>query len=152
MRPTTWICSAEAPSLSLAFNNNQTEVTRFNPATLNASRIRQLEEGLPETRWSLTGTQTWGPLRALARVSQYDGWYDNEDGVAYDGGNYIFDAEIAYTVRDALTFVVGAQNLFDEYPEENPGAAAGVGNRYSQYTPFGFNGGLWYGRFSYSFD
>ena len=96
---------------------------RFNPATLNASRIRQLEEGLPETRWSLTGTQTWGPLRALARVSQYDGWYDNEDGVAYDGGNYIFDAEIAYTVRDAMTFVLGAQNLFDEYPEENPGAA-----------------------------
>ena len=110
-------------SLSLAFNNNQTEVTALQSrTTLNASRIRQLEEGLPETRWSLTGTQTWGPLRALARVSQYDGWYDNEDGVAYDGGNYIFDAEIAYTVRDAMTFVLGAQNLFDEYPEENPGA------------------------------
>src|SRR5688572_877246 len=50
-------------SLSLAFNNNQTEVKRFNPETLNESRIRQLEEGLPETRWGLTGTQTWGPLR-----------------------------------------------------------------------------------------
>ena len=34
----------------------------------------------------------------------------------------MFDAEVAYTVRDALTFVLGAQNLFDEYPEENPGA------------------------------
>jgi iron complex outermembrane recepter protein len=139
-------------SLSLAFNNNQTEVMRFNADTLNASRIRQLEEGLPETRWSLTGTQTWGPLRALARVSQYDGWYDNEDGYYYDGGDYVFDAEIAYTVRDALTFVLGAQNLFDEYPEENPGARSGVGNLYSQYTPFGFNGGLWYGRFHYSFQ
>jgi iron complex outermembrane receptor protein len=138
-------------SLSLAFNNNQTEVTRFNPDTLGASRIRQLEQGLPETRWSLTGTQGWGPVRLLARVSQYDGWYDNEDGRAYDGGNYIFDAEVAYTMRDSLTFVLGAQNLFDEYPEENPGGAAGAGNRYSQYTPFGFNGGFWYGRFNYSF-
>jgi iron complex outermembrane receptor protein len=138
-------------SLSLAFNNNQTEVTRFNPDTLGPNRIRQLEEGLPETRWSLTGTQGWGPVRLLARVSQYDGWYDNEDGREYDGGNYIFDAEVAYTVRDALTFVLGAQNLFDEYPEENPGGAAGAGNRYSQYTPFGFNGGFWYGRFNYSF-
>ena len=81
-------------SLSLAFNNNQTEVTRFNPATLNANRIKQIEEGLPETRWGLTGTQTWGALRLLARVSQYDGWYDNEDGRTYDGGNYIFDAEV----------------------------------------------------------
>jgi iron complex outermembrane recepter protein len=139
-------------SLSLAFNNNQTEVKRFNPDTLNASRIRQLEEGLPETRWGLTGTQTWGPLRLLARVSYYDGWYDNEDGREYDGGNYIFDAEVAYTVRDSLSLIVGAQNLFDEYPEENPNAAAGVGNKYSQYTPFGFNGGFWYGRLTYSFQ
>jgi iron complex outermembrane receptor protein len=139
-------------SLSLAFNNNTTDVTRFNPDTLNANRIRQLEEGLPETRWSLTGTQSWGPLRFLARVSQYDGWYDNEDGRAYDGGNYLIDAEIAYSVRDALTFVLGAQNLFDEYPDENPGGAAGAGNRYSQYTPFGFNGGFWYGKLTYSFE
>jgi iron complex outermembrane receptor protein len=138
-------------SLSLAFNNNKTEVTRFNPDTLNASRIRQLEEGLPENRWSLTGTQTWGALRALARVSQYDGWYDNDDGYYYDGGDFVFDAEVAYTMRDALTFVLGAQNIFDEFPEENPGARTGVGNRYSQYTPFGFNGGFWYGRFQYSF-
>jgi iron complex outermembrane receptor protein len=139
-------------SLSLAFNNTKTEVTRFNPDTLNASRIRQLEEGLPETRWGLTGTQTWGPLRLLGRVSYYDGWYDNEDGQEYDGGNYIFDAEVAYTFRDSLSVIVGAQNLFDEYPDENPNAAAGVGNKYSQYTPFGFNGGFWYGRLTYSFE
>jgi len=138
-------------SLSLAFNNNKTEVTRFNPDTLDASRIRQLEEGLPETRWSLTGTQSWGPLRLLARVSQYDGWYDNEDGRSYDGGNFIVDAEVAYNVNDGLTFILGAQNLFDEYPDENPGGAAGAGNRYSQYTPFGFNGGFWYGRMTYRF-
>jgi iron complex outermembrane receptor protein len=139
-------------SLSLAFNNNQTEVTRFNPNTLDAARIRQLEQGLPETRWSLTGTHSWGPWRFLARVSQYDGWYDNEDGRYYDGGNFIVDAEVAYNVRGGLTFILGAQNLFDEYPDENPGGAAGAGNRYSQYTPFGFNGGFWYGRLAYRFD
>ncbi len=137
--------------LSLAFNDNTTEVTRFNPATLNNTRIRQLEEGLPETRWSLTGNQDWGNWRALARVSYYDGWFDSEDGQVY-GDNYTFDAEVGYTYNDALTMVVGAQNLFDHYPDENPGAAAGVGNKYSQYTPFGFNGGFWYARLSYSFD
>jgi iron complex outermembrane receptor protein len=137
--------------LSLAYNNNTTEVTRFNPATLNDTRIRQLEEGLPETRWSLTGNQDWGNWRALARVSYYDGWFDSEDGQVYDD-NYTFDAEVGYTYNDALTVVVGAQNLFDHYPDENPGAAAGVGNKYSQYTPFGFNGGFWYARLSYSFD
>ncbi|MGQ0833998.1 MAG: TonB-dependent receptor plug domain-containing protein, partial [Gammaproteobacteria bacterium] len=139
-------------SLSLTFNNNETEVTRFNPVTLNDARIRQLQEGLPETRWGVTGTQSWGGWRALARLSYYDDWYDNEDGQLYDGGDYIVDAELAYTHNDALTFVLGAQNVFDQYPDENPNAAATVGNRYSQYSPYGFNGGLWYGRFSYRFD
>jgi len=36
------------------------------------------------------------------------------------------------------------QNALDETPDENPNAAAGVGNQYSQYSPFGFNGGFWY--------
>ena len=49
--------------LSVAYNHNTTEVTQFNPETLNDTRIRQLEEGLPETRWSLTGNQDWGNWR-----------------------------------------------------------------------------------------
>ena len=139
-------------SLSLAYNKNQTEVERFNPVTLDAGRIRRLEEGLPETRVSLTGTQTWGAFRALARASYYDSWYDGEDVRSYDGGNYLFDAEVAYTPNSSMTFALGAQNMFDKYPQENPGAAAGPGNRYSQYSPFGFNGAFWYGRFSYNFQ
>jgi iron complex outermembrane recepter protein len=141
-----------ATTVSLAFNNNQTEVTRFNPDTLDSSRIRQLEEGLPETRWSLTGTQSFGAWRALARVSQYDDWYDNEAGILFDGGDFVFDVELAYTVKEALTFVVGAQNVFDDYPQENPDARATTGNLYSQFAPMGFNGGFWYGRLKYSFE
>ncbi len=139
-------------ALSLAFNNNKTEVTRFDPVTLSTNRIRQLEEGVPETRWSLTGTHGTGPWRALARVSQYDDWYDNEAGILFDGGDFVFDVELAYTMRDAMTFVIGAQNVFDDYPQENPDARATTGNLYSQYAPMGFNGGFWYGRFVYSFN
>ena len=42
-------------------------------------------------------------------------------------------------------------NLFDTTPEENPGAADGVGNRYSQFSPFGFNGAYYYARVRYEF-
>lgn len=139
-------------ALSLAFNNNKTEVTRFDPVTLSTNRIRQLEEGVPDTRWSLTGTHSMGPWRALARVSRYDDWYDNEAGFVFEGGDFLFDVEFAYTMRDALTFVVGAQNVFDDYPKENPDARATTGNLYSQYSPMGFNGGFWYGKFVYSFE
>ena len=90
-------------------------------------------------------------MRLLGRVGYWDEWYDNEDGRVY-GGETLVDLEAAYTFANAMTVVVGAQNVFDQYPEENPGAAAGVGNRYSQYTPFGFNGAFWYARLKYDFD
>ena len=43
------------------------------------------------------------------------------------------------------------QNFLDETPDDNEGAADGVGNAYSQFAPLGFNGAFWYGRVSYDF-
>lgn len=137
-------------NISVAYNNNETDVQRFDPTTLDADRVRQLREALPKTRWNVTGVQAWGNLSALARLSYYDGWYDADDGQAY-GSDYTIDLEVAYSFREKMTFVVGAENVLDEYPQQNPFAGIS-GNRYSGYTPFGFNGGFWYGRFAYSFD
>ena len=86
--------------------------------------------------------------RFLARYSYFDDWWDSEDGNTYDG-KYILDLEGAFTWNDRMTVVVGLQNALDETPDENPGAAAGVGNQYSQYSPFGFNGAYWYLRLRY---
>ncbi len=136
---------------SLLFNNTTTDVTQFNPATLDATRIRELQEALPETRWNLSANHhindAW---RVLGRLSYYDDWYDSEDGNVY-GGEYLVDLEGAYKFNDATTFVIGGQNIFDTTPEENPGARAGVGNLYSQFSPFGFNGSFWYARVKYNF-
>ncbi|MEM8930720.1 MAG: TonB-dependent receptor [Acidobacteriota bacterium] len=135
--------------ISVLFNNTETKVTDFNPATLDAIRIRELQEALPETRFNVSVNQNFGEAwRFLARVSYFDDWFDSEDGQVYDG-EYLFDAEIAYTWDDQVTFVLGGQNIFDTFPQENPGARAGVGNLYSQFSPFGFNGGFYYARIKY---
>ena len=137
---------------SFLFNFTETEVTKFNPATLDATRIRELQEALPETRWNFTANHRMdNGLRLLGRFSYFDGWFDSEDGEVY-GGEYLFDMEVAYDLRENMAIVAGGQNVFDTYPRENPSAAAGVGNRYSQFTPFGFNGAFWYVRLSYKFD
>ncbi len=139
-------------TFSFLYNNTDTEVTRFNPATLDNTRIRELQEGLPETRWTLTGNHRFNDAwRVLARASFYDDWFDSEDGNVYSGKT-LFDLEGAYTWNDSVTFVVGGQNIFDTTPDENPGARAGVGNLYSQFSPFGFNGAYWYARVKYDFD
>lgn len=137
-------------SFSLLFNHTETDVTKFNPATLDATRIQELQEALPETRWNFTVNHRLGDSwRFLGRLSYYSGWFDSEDVASYPG-EYIFDLEVAHT-WNAVTFVLGGQNVFDTFPEENAGARAGVGNLYSQFTPFGFNGGFWYARLKYDF-
>ena len=50
-----------------------------------------------------------------------------------------------------LSVVFGADNITDETPDENPNAAAGGGNQYSQWSPGGFNGRFAYMRLIYDF-
>jgi len=137
-------------TLSLAYNHTETEVADAG-TTVNAARIQQIEEGLPETRYNIAGTHFMGKWRFLARISYFDDWYDSEDGNTYDG-EYLVDAEASYQFNENIKVIVGAQNLFDEVPEQNPGAAAGVGNRYSQFSPFGFNGAYYYLRVGYDWN
>ncbi|MEM7583735.1 MAG: TonB-dependent receptor [Acidobacteriota bacterium] len=139
-------------TFSFLFNLTETEVTKFNPDTLDATRIRELQESLPETRWNLTANHRLeNGLRLLGRLSYYDDWFDSEDGQVY-GGEYLVDLEAAYSFTEAFTLTLGGQNVTDTFPSENPGARSGVGNLYSQFSPFGFNGAFWYARLSYKFD
>ena len=138
--------SVNNTDLHLLFNHTDTEVTGFNPDTLSEGRIRQLEEALPKTRGAIAVTQTLNKLRLMGRVSSYSGWYDADDAYAYEGTNVLVDAEAGYRFGKRTQFVLGGTNILNHYPEENPGARAGVGNLYSQYTPFGFNGAFWYAR------
>jgi iron complex outermembrane receptor protein len=133
-------------AVHLLFNFTDTEVTAFNPDTLSEGRIRQLEEALPRVRSAVALNQTIDKLRLMGRVSTYSGWYDADDAYKYEGTNVLVDAEAAYMLTKRAQLVVGGTNIFNHYPEENPGARAGVGNLYSQYTPFGFNGAFWYAR------
>lgn len=143
--PVDW--SAGNTEFSLAYNQTDTKVV--NPGTnIGATRIREYEEGLPETRYNVAANHTAGDWRFLARASYYDDWYDSEDGNTYDGKTLV-DLEAAYNWNENTMIVLGAQNAFDTLPDENPGAAGGVGNIYSQFSPFGFNGAFWYLRLRY---
>ena len=134
-------------TFSLSYNNTDTKVV--NPGVnIGETRIREYEEGLPETRYNLQANHHMGDWRFLARLSYFDDWYDSEDGNTYDGKS-IVDLEGAYMFNENLTVILGAQNAFDTLPDKNPGARAGVGNRYSQFSPFGFNGAYYYLRVKY---
>jgi iron complex outermembrane receptor protein len=148
-----------ATTVSSAWNWTTTEVTRFDEETLDAGRIRILEEGLPNIRGNVAVNHSFaGGTRFLVRASYWGGYYDGEqpyyesnpeNTIDYPARTLI-DTEAARTFADRWTLTLGAQNLLNTYPEQYPGAAAGVGNRYGQFTPFGFNGLFLYSRVGYS--
>ena len=150
--------SGSTTTVSSVWNWTRTTVTNFNANTLTDHRIRLLEDGLPDVRGNVSIDHVFaGGTRFHVRGSYWGGYFDGEqpnyDSSPGDTINYparvIFDAEVARTFADRWTLTIGAQNVLNTYPEEYPGAAAGTGNRFGPFTPFGFNGGFYYTRLSY---
>ncbi len=132
------------------FNHTTTEVTQFNPELLNtARRVRELQEALPQNRWNFSVNQKMGRLEVLGRLSYYGAWFDWDSAQTLFSGKPIFDVEVAVPFSERTTLALGAQNAFNTFPDVSPNATS-VGEQYSEYTPWGFNGGYYYVRLSYS--
>ncbi|HEX8534703.1 MAG TPA: hypothetical protein VF662_11085, partial [Allosphingosinicella sp.] len=77
---------------------------------------------------------------------------------------WVTDLELRLKAGDMATFALGANNVFDVYPDQVPMGLAGTSGTtnvfypatsyivpFSQYSPFGFNGRFVYGRMSVKF-
>jgi iron complex outermembrane recepter protein len=142
------LVSGGATRATLAINYTKTDVTNVGD-TLNSTRVRQLEEGLPRWKGFLNLTHEQGRLRGLLRANYFGKYFEAhlEDDTLpiFAKARMTVDAEIGYEVIDGIELAVGAQNLFDTYPTLNPWRGI-VGAQYGERSPFGFNGGSWYVR------
>ncbi|MEM9397010.1 MAG: TonB-dependent receptor, partial [Pseudomonadota bacterium] len=135
---------------TLAFNWNETEVTdrgTINP--ISDGRVEALEELLPNWKGNVQWSHVQGPFRTLLRANYYGDWRSTSNDYNVDAA-ILIDAQVAYQFNDNIEFVAGVDNLFDEFPDENPSAGS-LGQLYPEDSPFGFNGGTWYlqGRFTF---
>ncbi|RVT43185.1 TonB-dependent receptor plug domain-containing protein [Sphingobium algorifonticola] len=171
---------------TLAGNYNKTKVTRvgtvnFNlpavtgtpaavvqTAVIDAVRVGNIENLNPKWRGNLTENWSLDALSIMARAN-YFGKYTSFAATA-DGGNktfgseFTFDLEIAYELTENIRLAVGAENIFDQYPDKNyrstglanqnwyqsTGGTIG-GSVYPDDSPLGFNGGFWYARANFKF-
>ncbi|MFC3120574.1 TonB-dependent receptor plug domain-containing protein [Agaribacter flavus] len=137
--------------ITVAANYNETEVDSVGTVNpISAGRVNAIEDLLPNTRGNISWSHTDGNIRTLLRAVYYGGWDDTGNGVPGIGAEVLIDAQVAYRMSDQLEFIVGVDNLFDTYPEENPDAG-GLGQLYSESSPFGFNGGTWYLQAKYTY-
>ncbi len=139
-------------AMNIAYNYTGTKVTKHNPDILDDLRLRELEENLPKQRGNLTLTQTlttrWD---VLGRISYFGEWYDSEDDQVYSG-KVLLDLETSVSFDDyRSTIAIGGQNVLNTYPDEHKLARDRTGNKYSQFSPFGFGGAFWYAKYSFNY-
>ena len=148
-----------------AYNRNRNRVTRVRPTPSQLGnrgevlfgRVERarIEEGQPQDNLVLSGTFDRGPLTLVGRTQRF-GEVTSRQPVGNAGldqtfaAKWITDLSVGYRVLRRVTLTLGADNVFDVYPDENddPGNVttnvAGNANfgifPYNGISPFGFNG------------
>jgi len=149
-------------NISAAWNHTETEVTNSGAVT-GASKIKRLEEGLPEDRMTLTLAQTWSDkVSTFVRANMYGEYYAvHADwfGTTSDS-EWTVDASVNYQLTDNFNVSAGVQNLFDTEALKLDGSAGAkgegvpgnvLGGIYYETSPYGIEGAFWYVSAGYNF-
>lgn len=157
---TTYELGAGNLDVDFRHNYNQQEVSDVKPGTINAGRVFDLENQIPEQNSVLSLSYQQDMFSSLVRFNRYGDWSstgglfgpgDGSDVYNYDGA-ILVDIEAKITFDDKYTVAFGGENIFDEYPDkEGNGVLQFLGQEYAITSPFGFNGAFWYMRVSAEF-
>jgi len=164
----TLITDAGRFDTTLAVNYNNTKVLSRETTVVDDVRKGNLEESLPAWRATLTENWSLGKVGVTVRAYYYGSW--TSWALAANGGNLdvgaetVFDLELRYAINDIFTVAIGAENIFDNYPDMDIRSrglansnwyestqATVSGSRYVDQSPFGYNGGFWYARLNAKF-
>ncbi|KAB7772277.1 TonB-dependent receptor plug domain-containing protein [Xanthomonas maliensis] len=159
-----WQLAASSIDLTAGYNYSETEVRRVapNPAALSANGLSleridrtergRIEEGFPRDKFLLNGSWSnaqWTLALGATRYGKYSTRPSDARNDQTFGAKWVVDASASYKI-DRWTLTLGADNVLDEYPDENNFANSTSGQfPYSNLSPFGFNGAYVYGRINY---
>ncbi|MGQ0428674.1 MAG: TonB-dependent receptor plug domain-containing protein [Gammaproteobacteria bacterium] len=157
-------------ALSAAYNRSETDVTRVdpNPPVLDMLGVDNVLFGVEERntletaspddkliftahwmdeRWSILARGTrWG---GATRVFNFGGGFEPEQTYGAEWG---VDLDVEFAVTQAFRVAIGANNVFDEYPDLSSSDINFFGNLpYDVLQPITFNGAFYYLRTNYTF-
>jgi len=123
-----------------------------------------LTDNLPKSKLFLNNVAALGPVSLSTRLVRYGGFYSNQDATGtlngqpvyasdrYFGAKWITDMELNWQVNKAIGVAIGANNLFNVYPDAVGVTSATLGSgQYPSTSPYGFTGGYYYGRVRVNF-
>ena len=141
-------------NLTAAYNYNETEVTDGSISG-NPTQKRLFEESRPQHNATASATYSFGPFEVLGRARYYGEWTDSTGNSTGDifqsfGSITFYDLSASYDFADRATVRVGAENIFDKYPDEAVFQAS-RGLVYSRNSPYDTNGAMYYVRLDVNF-
>ena len=163
----TWRLPLAASTLDLTagYNHTKTEVTRIaaNPPELEDSglsleridrvEIGRIEQGFPRNKLLLGSVWTGQQWSLSANATRYGSVRTTPNNASLDqtyGAKWLLDLSASYRPDDRWTLTLGADNVLNEYPDENSFGNSTNGQfPYSNLSPFGFGGAFAYGKIGY---
>ena len=151
---------------TLVGNYNKTKVTavpataqlsQLDPAPVLFGRVNVLtfEKGTPKDKLGATVNWSYDALSATLKATRYGEVLAPGTTAATDfilSPKTLIDLEARYEFNDNWTLAFGADNIFDKYPDPFPINLNTTGaTSFSNYSPFGRSGRLFYGRVAYNF-
>jgi len=159
---------------SLGFNYNDTTLTQLKDASVTPGAISALLTGAPKEKAVLQAYWTLHQWSVNLRETIYGETSEDDsfDGTGsatslgyHDvvvGAAAITDIDIGYKITPNLKLDVGAENLFDKRPPNIPTGINASGdaqpidgnnvyNEPATFSPYGINGGYYYGRVTFTF-
>jgi len=143
------------------FNYNKTTIAGIaaNPPELAGLGLtlfdRQQQGGAtvstPRTKLLLGAEWTLDRLHVNLRESRYGKWDSLNNTPSFDqhyGAKWITDLEVGYQLTEAIGAAVGANNIFNVYPDKNTVPDTNGFAPYGGNSPFGLYGGYYYVRLS----
>ncbi|APG62339.1 hypothetical protein LPB140_05485 [Sphingorhabdus lutea] len=169
--------------LSAGYNLNDTKITdrrTFSGFTAQRLFARQesyrLTDGQPKNKLNLGLTWDNGPFGLTTNANRFGEVFlpsgvssaQRDDITVAPGGapgdvtltpKWVVDMELRFKPYENISLAIGANNIFDEYPDRLPfgtvgGVNYGLNNSflpYSSQSPFGFSGRFVYGRLAVDF-
>jgi len=150
-------------------NFNETVVTKvpatqqlsaLSPAPILFDRGNRLtfERGTPKDKYAVSVSWTVGDFGLTARGTRYGEVLSPQNAPTVSAPDFLMtpktlvDLEARYAFGDNLKFALGADNVFDKYPDPLPPGLNTTGaTSFSNLAPFGRSGRYVYGRVTFAF-
>lgn len=160
--------AASSLDLTAGYSYNETDITRRSDSPpvfadlgittplIGRDELGRIEQSFPKDKLILGTTWSTDHWTVGANATHYGKFTVlSAASTARDqsyGDQWVVDVSTSYRPNNSWTFTLGADNVFDSYPDLQVNELNNLYGmfKYSNYSPAGFNGAYGYGRVTYT--